>query len=260
MERTFSETLQSLAQKGLRYATVFDLGCADGHFFVDHFLQGLFQEAVPVNIDPNPTYEDSLRQVQATFGGHYRIAAASDSAGEIEMTMSIHPYWSSLRPSNDLYWERINKLTSSVQRVPVLRLDDLVAEIDLTPPFLLKLDVQGAEAQALRGARKTLANTSVVICEADIADFQTINGELVAAGFDLYDITVIRRLADQTLGWFYPVFLNKRLAHLKPRSFWQNASNERVIEQQIERRQQILARLAEVLPKIRAAKAARRPS
>jgi hypothetical protein len=70
MERTFSETLLSLAQKGVRFATVFDLGCADGHFFVDHFLQGLFQEAVPVNIDPNALYENSLRQVKEAFGGH----------------------------------------------------------------------------------------------------------------------------------------------------------------------------------------------
>lgn len=259
MDRTFSDTLMSLAQKGLRYATVFDLGCADGHFFVDHFVRGLFQEAVPVNIDANPLYEESLRQVQAALGGHYRIAAASDAPGEIEMTMSIHPYWSSLRPRDDLYWERINKLASGVQRVPALRLDDLVAELRLAPPFMLKLDVQGAEVQALRGARKMLADTSVVICEADIADFQAINAELVGAGFDLYDITVLNRLADETLGWFYPVYLNQRLAHLKPRRFWRDSSNENVIQQQIKRRTQILERLATVLPQIRAARAARKP-
>jgi len=259
MERTFSETLLSLAQKGVRFATVFDLGCADGHFFVEHFLQGLFQEAVPVNIDANAIYENSLKQIQATFGGHYRIAAASDTAGELELTTSTHPYWSSLRPSDDLYWERVNKLTSDVQRVPALRLDDLVAELKLAPPYLLKLDVQGAEVQALRGARGMLADTQAVICEADIADFQAINAELVAAGFDLYDITVLNRLADQTLGWFYPVYLNRRLAHLKPGRFWNESSNDSVVQQQIRRRQQILGRLANVLPQIRAAKAARKP-
>ena len=83
-----------------------------------------------------------------------------------------------------------------------------------------------------------------------MADFQAINSELVDAGFDLYDITVLQRLGDGTLGWFYPVYLNRRLAHLKPRRFWSDASNEQVIELQIQRRQQILARLAEVLPQI----------
>ncbi|HVA13785.1 MAG TPA: FkbM family methyltransferase, partial [Stellaceae bacterium] len=157
------------------------------------------------------------------------------------------------------YWERVNKLTSDVQRVPALRLDDLVAELKLAPPYLLKLDVQGAEVQALRGARGMLADTQAVICEADIADFQAINAELVAAGFDLYDITVLNRLADQTLGWFYPVYLNRRLAHLKPGRFWNESSNDSVVQQQIRRRQQILGRLANVLPQIRAAKAARKP-
>jgi FkbM family methyltransferase len=258
MERDFSETLQSLAQKGVRYATVFDLGCADGHFFVDHFLRGLFQEAVPVNIDPNPVYEESLRQVQATFGGHYCIAAASDNAGDIEMTMSVHPYWSSLRAHGDLYWERVNKLAGEKRSVPTVRLDDLANEIGLAPPYLLKLDVQGSEVQALRGARNLLTQTTVVICEADMADFQAINSELVDAGFDLYDITVLQRLGDGTLGWFYPVYLSRRLAHLKPRGFWSDASNEQVIQLQVQRRQQVLARLAEVLPQIRAAKAARK--
>lgn len=259
MEQTFSQTLLALAQKGVRYATVIDLGCADGHFFVDHFLMGLFQEAVPLNIDANATYEKSLQQIKETFGGHYRIAAASDAAGEIEMTTAVHPYWGSLRPRGDLYWERLNKLTSGVVRVPALQLDDLVAELGVAPPFMLKLDVQGAEVQALRGARKVLAETSVVVCEADIADFQAINSEIVAAGFDLFDITTVHRLADQTLGWFYPVYLNNKLAHVRPRRFWRESSNENIVQQQTKRRQEILERLAKVLPQIRAARAARRP-
>ncbi|HEV8015990.1 MAG TPA: FkbM family methyltransferase [Stellaceae bacterium] len=259
MDRSYSETLVALGQKGVRYATVIDLGCADGHFFVDHFLQGLFQESVPVNIDANGIYEKSLRQIAETFDGHYRIAAASDSPGDIELTTSIHPYWGSLRPRDDLYWERINNLASGAQRVPALRIDDLAAELHLKPPFLLKLDVQGAEVQALRGARRVLAETDVVICEADIADFQATNAEIVGAGFDLYDITVVQRLSDETLGWFYPVYLSQRLVHLRPRRFWQDASNETAIQQQIARRQQILARLANVLPQIRAARAGRKP-
>ena len=259
MERTFSDTLLSLGQKGVRYGTVIDLGCADGHFFVDHYLQGLFQESVPLNIDANPIYESSLRQVQETFGGHYCIAAASDAAGEIEFTTSIHPYWSSLRPPGDFYWERLNNLNGAVERVPALRVDDLAGEFQLRPPYLLKLDVQGAEVQALRGASQVLAATNVVICEADIADFQDINAVIVAAGFDLYDITVLQRLADQTLGWFYPVYLSRRLAHLRPRGFWQQGSNQGVIQKQVQRRQQILARLANVLPQIRAARSRPKP-
>jgi hypothetical protein len=37
--------------------------------------------------------------------------------------------------------------------------------------------------QVLRGARDVLAHTHVVICEADMDDFQAINQTLVDAGF-----------------------------------------------------------------------------
>ncbi|WP_245287761.1 hypothetical protein [Bradyrhizobium sp. URHA0013] len=32
----FSATLQNLFAKGVRYGTVIDLGCADGHFVLNH--------------------------------------------------------------------------------------------------------------------------------------------------------------------------------------------------------------------------------
>ncbi len=249
---TFSATLALLAKKGVRYSTVFDLGCADGHFFVQHHV--FFSESVPVNIDANALYESSLQSVQEVLGGHYKIAAVSDKPGEIDLNTSIHPYWSSLRGISDSYWERVNKLTSGVQTVPAIRLDDLAAELKLEPPYLIKLDIQGAEVQALRGARNVLDKTNVVICEADLDDFQAINAELIAAGFILYDITQLSYAADQTLGFFYPVYLKANLAHLIPRAFWREGDNETVIKLQIDRRRNILAQLNEVLPKIKAAR------
>ncbi len=62
--------------------------------------------------------------------------------------------------------------------VAAIRLDDLADELKLEPPYLLKLDIQGAEVDALKGARRILNDTHVVICEADVADFQAINAEL----------------------------------------------------------------------------------
>lgn len=246
---SFTATLALLARKGVKYSTVFDLGCADGHFFVQH--HAFFSDSVPVNIDANGLYESSLKSIQEALGGHYRIAAVSDEAGEVQLNTSIHPYWSSLRGSGDPYWERLNGLTSGTQTVPAIRLDDLAAELELKPPYLLKLDIQGAEVRALRGARTVLEKTHVVICEADLEDFQAINAELMAAGFRLYDLTQLSYAADQTLGWFYPVYLNAGLAHLVPRGFWREADNEAVIKLQIERRKNILARLGEELRRIK---------
>lgn len=170
------------------------------------------------------------------------------------INLSVHPYWSSLRASDDPYWRRINGLASGALSVPAIRLDDLAHELDLKPPYLLKLEIQGAEVQALRGAREILGKTHVVICEADLDDFQAINAELTSAGFRLHDLTQLSYAHDQSLGWFYPVYVNRSLAHVAPGAFWREANNESVIREQIERRKNILARLNEELRRIKASR------
>ena len=92
---TIDAALRILFDKNVRYATVIDLGSADGHFFLGHLGDGMFAGAVGVNVDANPLYEPSLRAIADTVGGHYVIAAVSDREGELEMTTAIHPYWNS---------------------------------------------------------------------------------------------------------------------------------------------------------------------
>lgn len=251
---TIDATLRILFDKNVRYATVIDLGSADGHFFLDHLSDGLFAGAVGVNVDANPLYEPSLRAIAETVGGHYLIAAASDHEGEIEMTTAVHPYWNSLRPEGDLYWEQMNKLSQGKVRVPAVTVDGLKARFDLAPPFLIKMDVQGAEAAVLRGAKKTLAETSVVVCETDLHDFRAIDRLLEEAGFSLFDLTEMRRIADQSLGWFYPIYLNRKLDGIKRRSFWDTQYNALVVQRQKERRDAVLAHNAELLEKLKRAK------
>ena len=101
----FTASLAILHNNGVRFSTAIDVGCADGSFFVTLLDAGIFADTTPVNIDANPIYEDSLRAIQDVAGGHYLIGAASDSEGEAEMTLGVHPYWSSLRDKDDQYWQ-----------------------------------------------------------------------------------------------------------------------------------------------------------
>jgi FkbM family methyltransferase len=249
---SFTSTLAGLFQKGVRYSTVIDVGCADGHFYVHHYRLGLFPGSTVLNIDPNPIYEHSLKSIKEVMGGHYAIAAASDSEGELELTMSTHPYWSSLRSRDDPYWERINHMDRGTAKVKAVTLDGLATRMGLTGPYLLKLDVQGAEAQVLRGAKELLAHTHVVICEADTDDFQAINQALIEAGFGLFDLTEANWLADRSLGWFYPVYLHRKLDRLRSRAFWDQTQNSVVLKFQLDRRQVVLRQLADTLAELRA--------
>jgi FkbM family methyltransferase len=246
---TLMDVIRRLSDKGVRYATVIDVGCADGNFFLT-FMQ-FFPDAVPLNLDANKLYEESLRAIKDVVGGDFRIAAITDHVGEIELTESVHPYWSSIRPPGDSYWSRVNDLISTTVKVPATTLDALVKELALKPPYLLKLDVQGAEQSALAGARNVLADTHTVICEADIDDFGDIHTVLTGAGFGLYDLTQLSRISDGALGWFYPVYINKALDHIRPRALWDTARNDAVIGLQVDRRAGILKWNAEKLNRIR---------
>jgi hypothetical protein len=74
---TIAGTVRMLFEKGVRYSTVIDLGCADGHFFLFNYCLGAFAGAVPLNIDANPIYGPSLNAIKNAVGGHFVIAAVS---------------------------------------------------------------------------------------------------------------------------------------------------------------------------------------
>jgi FkbM family methyltransferase len=243
----FFTSLKCLFGKGVRYSTVIDVGCADGHFVLNLLSLNLIPGATPVNIDANSLYESSLKAIAEVVGGHYRISAITDHEGSIEITTAAHPYWASIRPEDDLYWQRLNRLSGTKVTVPATTLDILSKQLDLKPPFLLKLDVQGAEEKALIGGSEILKGTHVVICEADVDDFQTINRILTEKNFVLYDATQLERLPDGTLGWFYPVYVNKALDFVLPKAFWSEERNNAVIQLQVERRTAILKWNAEFL-------------
>ena len=251
---TLFGSLRMLCRNGIRFSTVIDVGCADGHFFLNAYAAGLLEGAVPFNIDANPIYESSLQSIQKVVGGYFRVGVISDREGEVDFTMSAHPYWSSLRPKHDPYWRRINNLSASTGSLPATTLDALNRELGLHPPFLLKLDVQGGEQNVLRGGFELLQKTHVVICEADVDDFQELNAILVQNNFVLYDLTHLQRSKDGTLGWFYPIYINRAIEFVRPTAFWDARDNEVRILDQIERRKAILSSNEDLLARISAIK------
>jgi FkbM family methyltransferase len=96
-------------------------------------------------------------------------------------------------------FERLSHLaTVRRETVRTRRLDD-VLPADEAVDFL-KLDIQGAELLALRGAERTLTRTAVVHCEVEFSPlyrgqplFPEVQGHLNARGFALVDLLVAHR-------------------------------------------------------------------
>jgi FkbM family methyltransferase len=245
---SFAATQAMLFLKGVRYGTVIDLGCADGNFCLESLENGLIPGSTCVNVDANALYEPSLREIQQALGGHYLIAAISDSDGEVELQTGSHPYWASLLTPEDPYWSGSHNRPGATIKVPAVTLDTLVQRFALKPPFLLKLDLQGGELTALRGGQKMLAETDTIICETANDQFPSICEFLTTRNFGLFDLTGMSRIeSDKSLVEFYPVFLNRRLDHLKTKEPWNPAKNDAFIAMMDQRRAAILGQIARIL-------------
>jgi len=229
--------------------SIVDLGCADGHFSLGHFE--LFNRPKIVNVDANPRYESSLKAIAESTQGHYVIAAITDEDGETEITEGAHSYWDSVRPPTDEYWKTVNNLTIGTRRVRSVTLDSLAREFSLPRPYLLKLDIQGAEEMALKGGKEFLRHTSVIICEILVHDFARIHRALDEADFALYDMIFVSRDSDGRLSWFYPIYLPRRHAAFTERGIWGQHANAEMVESQNERRRKLLEMNEALLQKYR---------
>lgn len=182
--RTLGEALEHLRRVGMTPATVIDVGVADG----TPELYRTFPNARFLLVEPQQEYERALQRILATVNGDYAIAAASSTTGTITLHVPDgNPEGASLLP------EPAQRVSS--REVQTVRIDDLVADRGLAPPFLVKADTQGSELEALAGAGRTLQQAEAVVLEVSLFEFFEGGpqvAEVVAfmkeRGFVVYDI------------------------------------------------------------------------
>ncbi len=76
-------------------------------------------------------------------------------------------------------------------------LDELLADVQIAEPCLLKIDVDGPELDVLAGASHTLAKCSVVIVEAPLEHIAARATYLADRGFSMFDIVDFSYYEDQ---------------------------------------------------------------
>lgn len=185
--RTLTEVLAHLRALGVAPATLVDVGVARG----TPELYAAFPGVPLLLVEPLAEQEEHLRALVADRpGSAYALAAAGPQPGELEIAVHRVPACSSVLGDRDAGGGAAPRRT-----VPVVRVDDLVAEHRLAAPFLVKVDVEGAELQVLEGARDTLAQTDVVLLEVSFfrlvpggAEVADVVAWMRAAGFSAYDV------------------------------------------------------------------------
>lgn len=151
----------------LRYSpgTILDIGANTGHSV------RLFRELMPeVTIYSFEPLADCFHSVAEMLTASPPGKAFQCALGDTEEATTIHRNEftpsSSLLPMEALHHEEFPYTTATTEEtIQVKRLDDVVAELVITPPMIVKIDVQGFEDRVIRGGEHTLLQAAAIVVE-----------------------------------------------------------------------------------------------
>lgn len=160
-----SHRIQLLKKLGV--VTVWDIGAHVGQYgqsLRDHGFAGAI-----LSVEPEVDAFHRLSQVATTDPTWHCInVAVGEGNGVGILHVSANGQSSSLYPMLPLHAAAApSSMYVGDETVAISSVDDLKNQFSPRPPFCLKVDVQGAEEVALRGAQSTLDET--VMCEVELS-------------------------------------------------------------------------------------------
>jgi FkbM family methyltransferase len=202
--------LTHLNNVGIQPKTVIDVGAAFGSWSL--LCAQVFPQSEYVLIEPLTEYQPALQQVVKVIQkADTLFCGISSTTGE--RTLYIHPdlVGSSLKEEHEPHTQNVSK----PRVISCKTIDTICEEKHLQAPFLIKLDIQGSELDAIIGAQKTLTQTDVLIMEVSflecmkgtplIASMIQIMGEKGFVPYDLFGLNY--RPLDQALAQMDIVFV-----------------------------------------------------
>ena len=188
--------------------TIIDVGAAFGTFP----LYETFPDAFMLLVEPIQEWEQALENICRKYKGDYFIAAAGDKLGET--VINVHE---DITGSSVLKEVEGSSIDGSPRIVKVITLDQICKAKNTAGPYLIKVDVQGAELSVMDGAEYILQETEIIILEVSLFKTMSTNpeihdvlGYMKKKGFVTYDIFDFRyRPLDGALSQLDIVFVKE---------------------------------------------------
>lgn len=156
--------------------TVVDLGANAGLFSVHAAKQGAEVHA----FEPNDACYERLEWTIANNDLADRITAHNQGASDRNGSA-----WLQVERGGTTGGTVVDSRPTSGSSIDLIRLDDALAPTDVADIDLLKMDIEGAEVEALRGAEQTLGKTRRIIAEYHSAALlEDMTAILEAKGFE----------------------------------------------------------------------------
>ena len=162
---TLLGSLLNLKRLGVRPATVIDVGAAYGDF--TRVCRSVFTEASYLLIEPLEEYGPGL-EAFARSNPQTHVVRVAAGASEGEASIHVH---SDLVGSSFFHEFEGSDVDGFQRTVRTTSIDAMVSAAGLVGPFLLKVDVQGAERDVISGAMHTLGVADLVLLEVSLLGF-----------------------------------------------------------------------------------------
>ncbi|MEO8210495.1 MAG: FkbM family methyltransferase [bacterium] len=215
--------LEDISDRGVKFKYILDVGANLGEW--TRMAKEVFPESLIYMIEPLSEMESNLNKVSEDFPGtkYFPVGAGSKIENHVMTTWSNDLAGANCLVQENEYLKSINK-----QRIiPIITIDSLIDNGEIEMPELVKMDIQGFELEALKGATKLFGNTEVFILEASLFEFTAGNpilSEVVIfmaeKGYEIYDFPgFLRRPFDGALGQIDVCFA-KRNGLLRSSNAW----------------------------------------
>ncbi len=157
--------ISDLVRQGVLPRTVIDVGANVGQFAVASAK--LFPEVFVHSFEPNPNCVTLLqRNVRSLHNVAVYPVTIGEREGEIDFHINSHSHSSSVLALSENHQDAFPDAREvGTIRVKMTTLDQVLAGVELAAPILLKLDVQGYEAQVLRGSPEVLKRVDYLVVE-----------------------------------------------------------------------------------------------
>lgn len=205
--------MRRLAARGWRPAAAIDGGAYKGAWTFE--MRRVWPGTPALMVEAQAGLMPNLVGIARMLGENVKAVQAllSDQPGK---TVKFYtPQFEGGTTGASMYPEQMG-LPLSVSEAVTTTLDDLVAAWQGPRFNFLKLDLQGAETDALRGAPEVLRNVEVIQIELSLVPYNLgapllaeMVERLLALGYVLYDLCDLRRGGDETLYQLDALFVRK---------------------------------------------------
>jgi len=214
---------QKALLSGRQIQTIFDIGAHTGETVAKY--AGLFPETKIYAFEPLP---EAIEELRLKFQGNRFVnpvqAAVSDRPGKRPFYVNRNSVTNSLLPTarEASRWVKPERDIEAVAvlEVPVTSIDDFCTREGIGEIQILKMDIQGGELMALRGAVEKLRQGSISLIHTEIlfvpvyegqAYFYDIAAFLSGYGYELFDMYDFAYAEDGRLRWGDAVFIGPQL-------------------------------------------------